>query len=86
MGGIDTRVLKNGVIRYRVRIRHKGLPFFSMTFDDYGAACEWLESLESEYALYWEVCHKNKASLMKEMRRNQLKVHQHIVKTRQKMC
>lgn len=49
MATIIEREISTGQKRYRVQIRRKGLPRFSLTFNTIGAAREWISNHEMQY-------------------------------------
>ena len=49
MGSICKRVYNSGTVAYRIRIRAPNYPHFSLTFDDYDKACEFLDDFEAEF-------------------------------------
>ncbi len=49
MASIDKRILKDGTPYYRINIRVKGCPSFSLTFQEREAACDWIETHEYEF-------------------------------------
>lgn len=49
MATIDERQWKNGEFKYRVRIRHQGIPTFTITFSDCKLAKKWIEKHAEKY-------------------------------------
>lgn len=74
---ISKREGKSGT-RYRVTCRSKGHPLFSLTFDDYEAACHFIEEKEGEFTKNPEKFFAWRAALRAEMRRKGVKVQNHI--------
>ena len=49
MATIYKRKNPRGNFVYRVQIRKKNIPFFSLTFETAKKACDWVEKNEKEY-------------------------------------
>ncbi len=80
MGSISKRVWEpTGTITYRVQLKRKGMGSLSLTFDDYEAACGWLETNEKEFREDPEYYFEWRDSLLAEFRRKKVKVLDHII-------
>jgi uncharacterized protein YeaO (DUF488 family) len=49
MAGIKMRLLQDGTPRWRVSIIRRGIRPFSMTFDEYADAVQWVAENEEAY-------------------------------------
>lgn len=49
MATIDERLYPNGRVTYRVRLRKKGFPTFSITFDSREKAVQFVRDYEDKY-------------------------------------
>lgn len=78
MAGIFERKTASGNIKVRVVLRHKGFPRFNLTFDDWYAACLWVERHEDAYHEDPESYFRWRQSNYSEMRRNRERVRDHI--------
>ena len=78
---ITKRATKSGM-NFRVRYRSKNIPMFSITFDDYDAACRFIEEKEGEFTQNPEKFFIWRATLRTEMRRKGIKVENNIIAPR----
>lgn len=80
MGSISKRVYeKTGTITYRVQLKRKGMGSLSITFDDYEAACDWLQANEKDFREDPEYYFEWRESLINEHRRDKIKVKNNII-------
>lgn len=80
MGSISKRIYeKTGTVRYRVQLKKNGRGSLSITFDDYEAACDWLQANEKDFREDPEYYFEWRDSLINEYRRDKVKVKDHIV-------
>jgi hypothetical protein len=79
MASIDERVLKDGSSYYRIRVRIKGLRFFSLTFDNRESAAEWIEKNEEEFVKNPNVYIEWKKGVYFKMKKNNLKKFQGMI-------
>lgn len=79
MGSISKRTYDNGVVRYRVQLKKFGKGSISITFDDYDAACDWLDKHDAAFRENPEYYFEWREKLISECRRKQMKVLDHIV-------
>jgi len=80
MATIFERKYNSGTIIVRVMLRKKGSPPFCLSFQDWDAACDWLENNEEKFykdpAKYFLWREKEN----EKMRRNRLKVYQGMIR------
>ncbi len=82
MAAINERKYPSGRIVYRVIVNYKDIPRFTLTFDDYDAAVDWVEKHEDEYLMNPEKYMKDQDDMFLMMRRNKLLVYKHIVRSK----
>lgn len=80
MGSISKRVYeKTGTVTYRVQLKRKRKGSFSITFDEYEAACDWLEANEKDFRENPDYYFKWRDSLINDHRRDKVRVKNHII-------
>lgn len=84
MGSVTKRVYESGTVRYRVQLKKNQKGSFSITFDDYEAACDWLEEHEPKFRADPEKYFKWRDSLANKYRRQKQRIVDHIVLPRLK--
>ena len=80
MGSIISIVRVAGNEVYRIRLKRKDSEVFSLSFNDYGRACDWIEQNEKKFFETPEVYFQWRADLVRLMRRNREKVHDGIIR------
>jgi hypothetical protein len=84
MATILERVRKNGESTWKVAIRRECRPHFYLTFDNFDAACDWVEKNEKKYILNPEEYFAWRDDLMNLMIRKQVKSWKHVVRAKPK--
>lgn len=79
MGCITKRSHPNGRITYRVHLKRHRKGHFSITFDDYDAACDWLKEHEQNFRENPDFYFKWRENLADEYRRKEVRVLNHIL-------
>lgn len=79
---VTVRSRKNisGFVTYMIRFRRKGIPPFSLTFDDLNVAWKWVDENEDKYMEDPDSYHKWKKKYMKEMQKQKIRVNDNIKK------
>lgn len=80
MGSIIKRVYPSGTITYRVQLSSYKKGSFSLTFDDYEAACDWLDKHEERFKKDPNFYFQWRLELIKKYRREDVKVLNNILK------
>ena len=82
MATVYERKSLKGISTYRVTLRRRGCETFNLTFDDWKAACEWVEEHEESFFkdpqkyFEWKEVHHN------AMRRERRTVRSNILRSR----
>lgn len=84
MATINERERKNGDSTWKVAIRRKNVPEFYITFDNFRAACDWVEANEKKYMRNPAEYFAWRQDLMNEMIRKRVKSLQHVVRSKPK--
>lgn len=80
MGSIEERKHPSGRITYKVYLRKRGIPSFTLTFDDIDVACDWMEENEAKYYKDPDKYIKWREDLYYQMNRSLKRTSKHILK------
>jgi hypothetical protein len=81
MAGIRERKNKNGKSTFQVRLRIRKTPTFTINFDKWVDACNWVEKHENLFVENPESYFKWRESIYKTMRQNKQEVNESIIRT-----
>ena len=82
MACITERQRKDGTSAYRVRFRVRGVPEFTLTFDDWDEACDWVEKNELEFVKDPDKFFKWREENYRVMRRERQYIRSHVIRSK----
>ncbi len=80
MAAIWERKHESGRSTFRIRFKKKGIPEFSLTFDDWDVACEWVERNELSFYADPDKFFKWREENEIQMRRDRVKSKSNILR------